>query len=210
MATGNIDTGDSNDQCSPSTSALTHQPQNLRVMSSRASTISVGSTTSLLPKLRYALMAEYLQQIQIQRRWIANPESEAEGAFVRLNQGGYATVPSRHMEDSTMLYEAVAALNASVSFVSLCHSRLLFSSLSTYIPVNHFTYPRSNISLDSPHSVLAADISLSLSTSRRCYRTRLSRPSYSGRIVIHRAQMRADTSIRRVCYLRTPTCRMGR
>ncbi|KAL9102857.1 MAG: hypothetical protein Q9163_002038 [Psora crenata] len=97
---------------SPSYTVLAAIRGNRQLSPTPSITTSTRSHDSCSQKFKYVLMVEYLQQVMFQRRWLRDAQSATEGAFVKMRDGEYISLPASHQEGCTVLYQAAASLNA--------------------------------------------------------------------------------------------------
>lgn len=74
---------------------------------------------STVATLKFEIMANYLAQEQLKRRWVQDVQSHSEGAFVRRDQADYVTCPQSLAKSDSDLSKGVAALNPQVSSVKV-------------------------------------------------------------------------------------------
>ena len=72
------------------------------------------SLYSTLPTLKFEMMANYLCQEQLKRKWIKDCESDMEGSFIRKGLADYVTCPAALANPASKMTTAVAALNPQV------------------------------------------------------------------------------------------------
>ncbi|KAL6722080.1 hypothetical protein ACLMJK_001185 [Lecanora helva] len=83
--------------------------QSPAIISSRGSV--APSNRSTMAYLKFEVMANFLSQEQLKRKWIRVHASTREGCFIRRSQGDYVTYPSTLAASGSQLATAVSALN---------------------------------------------------------------------------------------------------
>lgn len=96
----------------------------------RRSMVPSTRPTTAVANLKFEIMANYLAQEQLKRRWVQDSESHKEGAFVRRDQADYVTFPQSLAESDSELAKSISALNPQVSTIDkgLSHPLLTFLS----------------------------------------------------------------------------------
>ena len=74
---------------------------------------------STMANLKFEVMANFLSQEQLKRKWCREFGSDREGCFIRKGHANYVTCPATLMESGSALVTAVAALNPQVRSVSV-------------------------------------------------------------------------------------------
>ena len=72
------------------------------------------STHSTMSTLKYEVMANFLSQEQLKRKWLRGSGSNSEGCFIRKGQADYVTCPSNLADSGSALAVGIAALNPQV------------------------------------------------------------------------------------------------
>ena len=70
-----------------------------------------------MANLKYEIMANFLFQEQLKRKWCGNNDSDREGSFIRKGNRDYVTCPSFLAESGSALANAIEALNVQVSIM---------------------------------------------------------------------------------------------
>ena len=67
-----------------------------------------------MANLKYEVMANFLSQEQLRRKWLRSSDSDREGSFIRKGHGEYVTYPPALAESGSALATAIVALNPQV------------------------------------------------------------------------------------------------
>ena len=84
-------------------------PQSPGNISSRGSVAQ--SNRSTMANLKFEVMANFLSQEQLKRKWVRNHDYDKEGCFIRRSQVDYVTYPASLADSGSQLATAIAALN---------------------------------------------------------------------------------------------------